>query len=94
MPPPPPPPSHRTVASLAVPGGQEFQFPHSFLIFRSIFLIFPQIFLTLVLILALRVGDSPTRKGVPKYVTVHSHSAAKIVILRELRLTSFNEKTL
>ena len=32
----------RAVASLAVPGGQEFHFPHFFLKFQSTFLIFPQ----------------------------------------------------
>ena len=58
----------RAVASLTVPGGQEFHFPHSFLKFRSIFLTFPQTFLIFFLILAPRVGDSPTRKG-PGYAT-------------------------
>ena len=53
----------RAVASLTVLGGQVFHFPHSFLKFRSIFLIFPQTFLIFFLILALRVGDSPTGKA-------------------------------
>ena len=44
----------RAVASLTVPGGQEFHFPHSFLKSQSIFLIFPQTFLICFLILALR----------------------------------------
>ena len=62
----------RAVASLTVPDGQEFHFPHSFLKFRSIFLILPQTFLIFFLILVLRVGDSPTRKG-PGYATVLDH---------------------
>ena len=60
------------VANLTVPGGQdpwqEFHFPHCFLKFRSIFLIFPQTLLIFFLILALRVGESPTREG-PGYVS-------------------------
>ena len=56
----------RAVASLTVPGGQEFHFPHFFLIFRSIF---PQTLLTFFLTLALRVGESPNREG-PGYATV------------------------
>ena len=56
----------RAVASLTVPGGQEFHFPHFFLKFRSIF---PQTLLIFFLILALRVGESPTREG-PGYATV------------------------
>ena len=55
----------RAVASLTVPGGQEFHFPHFFLKFRSIF---PQTLLIFFLILALRVGKSPTREG-PGYAT-------------------------
>ena len=56
----------RAVASLTVPGGQAFHFPHFFLKFRSIF---PQTLLIFFLILALRVpGDSPTREG-PGYAT-------------------------
>ena len=51
----------RAVPSLTVPGGQEFHFPHFFLKFRSILLIFPQTLIVVFLILALRVGDSPTR---------------------------------
>ena len=58
----------RAVASLTVPGGQEFYFPHFFLKFRSIFLIFPQTLLIFFLILAIRVGESPTREG-PGYAT-------------------------
>ena len=58
----------RAVASLTVPGGQEFHFPPFFLKFWSIFLIFPQTLLIFFLILALRVGDSPTREG-PGYAT-------------------------
>ena len=58
----------RAVASLTVPGGREFHFPHFFLKFRSIFLTFPQFFLIFFLILALRVGESPTREG-PGYAT-------------------------
>ena len=49
-------------------GGQEFHFPNFFLKFLSIFLIFPQTLLILFLILALLVGESPTRKG-PGYAT-------------------------
>ena len=58
----------RAVASLTVPGGQEFHFPHFFLKFQSIFLIFPQILLIFFLILALRVSESPTREG-PGYAS-------------------------
>ena len=58
----------RAVASLTVPGGQEFHFPHFFLKFRSIF---PQTSLIFFLILALRVGESPTREG-PGYATASS----------------------
>ena len=58
----------RAVASLTVPCGQEFHFPHFFLKFRSIFLIFPQTLLIFFLILALRVGESPTWEG-PGYAT-------------------------
>ena len=57
--------SARAVASLTVPGGQEFHFPHFFLKFLSIF---PQTLLIFFLILALRVGESPTREG-PGYAT-------------------------
>ena len=53
----------RAVASLTVPGGQEFHFPHFFLKFRSFVLIFPQTLLIFFLNLAPRVGDSSTRKG-------------------------------
>ena len=59
---------NRAVASLTVPGGQEFHFPHFFLKFWSLFLIFPQTFLIFFLILALRVGESPTQEG-PGYAT-------------------------
>ena len=61
--------SSRAVASLTVPGGQEFHFPHFFLKFQSIF---PQTLLIFFLILALRVGDSPTREG-PGYATVFKY---------------------
>ena len=47
----------RAVANLTVPGGQGFHFPHFFLKFRSIFLIFPQTLLIFFLILVLWVGD-------------------------------------
>ena len=56
------------VASLTVPGGQEFHFSQFFLKFQSIFLIFPQTLLIFFLILALQVGKSPTREG-PGYAT-------------------------
>ena len=63
----------RAVANLTVRGGQEFHFSHSVLKFRSIFKIFPQTFLIFFLILALRMGDSPTGKG-PGYTTAfHTH---------------------
>ena len=58
----------RAVASLTFPGGQEFHFPQFFLKFWSIFPIFPQTLLIFFLILALRVGESPTREG-PGYAT-------------------------
>ena len=60
--------SIRAVDSLTFPGGQGFHFPHFFLKFQLIFLIFPQTLLIFFLILALRVGDSPTREG-PGYAT-------------------------
>ena len=60
--------NYSAVASLTIPGGQEFHFSHFSLKFRSIFLIFPQTLLILFLMLALRVGESPTREG-PGYVT-------------------------
>ena len=66
---------YRAVASLTVPGGQEFHFPPFFLKFWSIFLIFPQTLLIFFLILALRVGDSPTREG-PGYATDYILSLA------------------
>ena len=56
------------IASPTVPGGQEFHFPHFFLKFQSIFSIFPQTLLIFFLILALRVGESPTWEG-PGYAT-------------------------
>ena len=61
----------RAVASLTVPGGQEFHFPYFFLKFQLIFLIFPQTLLIFFLIFALRVGESPTREG-PGYATEHA----------------------
>ena len=61
----------RAVASLTVPGGQEFHFPHFFPKFWSFFSYFPQISLIFFLILALRVGDFPTREG-PGYATGYS----------------------
>ena len=51
------------------PGWARVSFSSFFLKFLSIIFIFPQIFLIFVLILALRVGDSPTRE-VPGYATV------------------------
>ena len=47
----------RAIASLTVPGGQDFHFPHFPLKFQSIF---PQTLLIFFLILALRVGELPT----------------------------------
>ena len=52
-----------SVASLIFPGGQESYFPQFFLKFWSIFLIFHQTLLIFFLILALRVGESPTWKS-------------------------------
>ena len=54
----------RAVASLTVPGGQEFHFPQISINFSY----FPQTFLIFFLILALLVDDLPTRKG-PGYAT-------------------------
>ena len=54
---------NRIVASLTVPGSQEFHFLHFFLKFWSIFLIFPQILLIFFLILTLRVGESAIQEG-------------------------------
>ena len=53
----------RAVASLTVPGGQNFHFPHFSSHFDKFDLFFPQNFLIFFLTLALRVGDSPTRDG-------------------------------
>ena len=50
------PDAQQGLASLTVPGGQEFHFPHFFLKFRSIFLIFLKLLLIFLIILALRVG--------------------------------------
>ena len=61
----------RAVASLTVSGGQEFYFPHFFLQFWSIFLISPQTLPIFFLILALQVGESPTREG-PGYATANA----------------------
>ena len=61
----------RAVASLTVPGGQEFHFPHFFLKFGSSFPTFPQTFLIFFPILALRVGKLPTREG-PGYTTAYT----------------------
>ena len=61
----------RAVASLTFPGGQEFNSPRSFLKFQHFFLIFLNFFVIFFLILALRVGDSPNRKG-PGYATVET----------------------
>ena len=68
----------RAIASLTVLSGQErgqeFHFPHFFLKFWTSFLIFPQTLLIFVLILVLRVGESPTRESPtregPGYATV------------------------
>ena len=69
----------RAVASLTVPGGQEFHFPHFFLKSRLSFLIFPQTFTHFFLILALWVGELPTREG-PGYATENgSDSGISIV---------------
>ena len=57
--------SPRAVASLTVPGGQEFNFFH---FPPQISIIFSQTFLIFFLILALRVGDMPAREG-PGYAT-------------------------
>ena len=62
----------RAVASLTVPVGQEFRFPHFSLKFRSVFLIFPQTLSIFFLILDLRVGESPIREG-PGYATENDH---------------------
>ena len=55
-------PVHWDVASLTVPGGQEFCFPHP-QISIFFFLIFAQHFLIFVLILTLWVGELPTWEG-------------------------------
>ena len=63
----------RAVASLTVPSGRKFHFPHFFLKFWSIFLIFPQTLLNSSSfwprILALQVGESPTRALATPLVT-------------------------
>ena len=67
----------RAIASLTVPSGQEFQFPHFFLKFRSTFLSFPQTSVFFFLSLAFRVGESPTREG-PGYATGRGRELSKI----------------
>ena len=64
----------RAVASLTVPGGQGFHFPHFSSNFDQFFLLFPQTSRIFFLILALRVGESPTRKG-PGYATVYNEKS-------------------
>ena len=59
----------RAVASLTVLGGQEFHFPHFSSNLDQVFLLFFKLFSFSFLILALRVGKSPTREG-PGYATV------------------------
>ena len=56
------------------PGWARVHFPHFFLKFWSIFLIFPQNLLISFLILALLVGESPTREG-PGYATDDMYDA-------------------
>ena len=52
---------NRVIASLIVPGRHEFNFPHSFLKFRSISLIFPQSFLNFFLILTKEALATPLK---------------------------------
>ena len=59
--------SIRAVASLTVPGGLEFHFPHFFSNFDQVFLYFLKLYF-FPLILALRVGDLPTQED-PGYAT-------------------------
>ena len=75
----------RAVASLTVPGGQEFHFIHFPPKFWSFVLIFPQTFLIFFLILALRVGDSPAREG-PGYAIggMHPQSFLAFFFLQSL----------
>ena len=60
--------SVRAVASLMAPGGQDFNFPHFSSNIDQFELFFLKNCLIFFLILALRVGDSPTREG-PGYTT-------------------------
>ena len=53
----------RAAASLTVPGGQGFHFPHFFLTFRSIFLIFPQTLLIFSLIWPSGWASRPSGKA-------------------------------
>ena len=55
----------RAVASLTVPGGQEFHFPHFSSNRDQFFLLFPQTLLIFFLLLALRVGDSGKALATP-----------------------------
>ena len=73
---------NRAVVSLTVPGRQELaiHFPRFFLKFWSIFLIFPQTLLIFFLILALRVGKSPTREG-PGYFTEPKQQKSSVDLL-------------
>ena len=70
----------RAVASLTVPGGQDYTFLIFSSKFRSVFLIFPQTFLIFFLIFPLRVGDSPTQKGprLPGYATGYKYFANNV----------------
>ena len=54
----------KAVASLTVPGGQEFHFPHFFLKFWLVFLIFPQTLL-FFLILTFWVGEPGKAMAMP-----------------------------
>ena len=63
---------NRAVASLMVPGGQEFHFPHFSSKFDKFDLFFPPNFLIFFLSLALQVGNSSTREG-PGYATGYKY---------------------
>ena len=61
----------RGLASITVPDVQEFHLPHVSANFYQLYLFFPQFFHNFRRhMLALRMGDSPTRES-PGYATVH-----------------------
>ena len=71
---------YRAVASLSLPGGQVTNISPIFPHLPLFALILPQFFLIIVLILVLRVGESPTREG-PGYATGYLLLVLKCLLL-------------